>query len=667
MNLVPSNSILKQFQGATKNLPHITAWLSTFIDEGEELRLWQSDMSSAFYLFRLPRPWYKFLCFNVSRTKGENGVSGPPVTEYLACNVLPMGWSSSVAIMQEISEKLLDLPQLPRESQLVRGRPVPLWMVGIAERAKELGKTWWHVYLDNFAAGEVASVGSEFSGGDFVHSQAEAAWETAGVVSSARKRKAREISAQELGAFFSGEQRTMGPSAERLLTLVQSTVWLLARTRLSKRLVQVIAGRWIHVFQYRRPAMSFLEATWEFTSSTGLRLELQSKVRREFFCCLSALPFLQSFLGAPISEVTTASDASHFGGAVGIAKSLTESGSEFLRHAISTPPVNCSGIMILSLFNGIGGAFRAYDILGIKPLALVAYDIHSPAQRVTSRRWPTAELHGDVRELDAAQVEQWLLRYPGLLEIHLWGGFPCVDLSSVKFGGKGLAGPQSSLFFELPRIKKLLEDTVPAHVRVKYVAENVASMAKSECDKISEALGVRPYHFNCAHAVPMQRPRLCWISEQLEGCLHGLQFVDQAHWIEVIAAADYPFPEDWIEENWVWQGGHEGHTLPTALKSIVRKRPPPAPAGISRCDADTLARYEADSFRFPPYHYLPGFYSGRVISGDWPLAARKNSSWATGMVIRPFVSAPPKSSSLRQAMKTNGSHFWVMHLASFHL
>ena len=44
--------------------------------------------------------------------------------------------------------------------------------------------------------------------------------------------------------------------------------------------------------------------------------------------------------------------------------------------------------------------------------------------------------------------------------------------------------------------------------------------------------------------------------------------------------------------------------LPTALKSIVRKRPPPQPAGLHRCDLDTQTRWASDSFRFPPYNYL---------------------------------------------------------------
>ena len=67
--------------------------------------------------------------------------------------------------------------------------------------------------------------------------------------------------------------------------------------------------------------------------------------------------------------------------------------------------------------------------------------------------------------------------------------------------------------------------------------------------------------------------------------------------MKVSAIAPYPDMDDWIEPGYTWQGGWEGHTLPTALKSIVRKRPPPYPAGINRCDGDCLARYEADQYR----------------------------------------------------------------------
>ena len=39
-----------------------------------------------------------------------------------------------------------------------------------------------------------------------------------------------------------------------------------------------------------------------------------------------------------------------------------------------------------------------------------------------------------------------------------------------------------------------------------------------------------------------------------------------------------------------------------AIKSIVRTRPPPAPAGFSRCDQDTVARWECVmTTGYPPY------------------------------------------------------------------
>lgn len=50
----------------------------------------------------------------------------------------------------------------------------------------------------------------------------------------------------------------------------------------------------------------------------------------------------------------------------------------------------------------------------------------------------------------------------------------------------------------------------------------------------------------------------------------------------------------------------------------MRQRPPPRPAGINRCDNDTLARWKSENFKFPPYHYLSQYI---IWVGDkWRLA-----------------------------------------------
>lgn len=56
--------------------------------------------------------------------------------------------------MQEISENLLAQGTMNVHNQLAKGRPVPEWFSEMINYAQANDKAWWHVYLDNFAAGE---------------------------------------------------------------------------------------------------------------------------------------------------------------------------------------------------------------------------------------------------------------------------------------------------------------------------------------------------------------------------------------------------------------------------------------------------------------------------------------------------------------------------------
>ena len=333
MNLVASNSVMLQLQGATGNLPSITSWLSTVLDGSEQIKIWQSDMSNAFYLFRLPPQWKSFLSFNVVRSGKALGMMDD-IDYVLSCCVLPMGWLSSVAIMQEISENLLLLHSLPREAQIARQSSLPLWMVGLLKESKKSERAWWHVYLDNYAGGQIVGPSEESLEGNRLHELAERAWKEAHVISSEKKRKHGVLEAEELGAMINGSDQTMGASPARMLRLVHATLWVLGSTHLSKKKVQVLAGRWVHLLQFRRAGMSFLEATWEYTGTTKFNKELVIKVRRELWCCLCALPLLHTNLGAAISNVATASDASSTGGAVGIARNLSACGKEFVEASL---------------------------------------------------------------------------------------------------------------------------------------------------------------------------------------------------------------------------------------------------------------------------------------------------------------------------------------------
>lgn len=180
MNLVPTNSILRQFSGATKGLPSITTWLSTVVCESDTIQFWQSDMCNAFYLFRVPSEWESLLSFNYIEERLDPNTN---TMEHmvLSCKVLPMGWLSSVSIMQEISERLLLGSTIDRASQLTRTRPLPQWMVGIINESRRSSGLWWHIYLDNFAAGQLITDPNELMAGNSLHQTAELAWSAAGV------------------------------------------------------------------------------------------------------------------------------------------------------------------------------------------------------------------------------------------------------------------------------------------------------------------------------------------------------------------------------------------------------------------------------------------------------------------------------------------------------
>ena len=257
---------------------------------------------------------------------------------------------------------------------------------------------------------------------------------------------------------------------------------------------------------------------------------------------------------------------------------------------------------MLSLFNGIGGAFRTYDILAIEVEALIGFDTCKASNRVCSRRWPQATLYEDVRDLDEAFLRRLLFKYPHATAIHLWAGFPCVDLSSVKAGRANLQGPESSLFFEILRIKELIVVVFGVDFTLLYFVGYVASMDRAAAAEISSYLGCLLFKVQCSQAVPISWPRFCWTNVKVPN-LPGIVLKPGDGFIEIVASAPWPQDEQWITPGFWWECESSDTVFPTAMKAIKRHRPPPSPAGISRCDGPTRERWRADEFRYPPYQY----------------------------------------------------------------
>ena len=328
MNLVPTNSVFEHAQGSTAGLPSITQYLSLALDGNESLRFYQSDMSSAFYLFRIPAAWNRMMCFDLSTEGSLLGLS-PGVRYFLGCNVIPMGWGSAVSIMQEIADRLTTLGNLPESHKIRRTSPLPWWLVDVLDEGRACNKAWYHVYLDNFCAMEKVQRGDEGGSGGILHEDLEKAWANSGVLSSQKKKVVNADRVQELGAALEGEEGIMGPSAERLLKLLQVTMMVIRSKRLRRKWVQVVAGRWVHVFSFRRPGMVVFDKVWKYIALDYAAVALEEKVRSELVGAMCLSLVLHTNLRAGVSPCTSASDASMSGGAVGASVELTKSGEEF--------------------------------------------------------------------------------------------------------------------------------------------------------------------------------------------------------------------------------------------------------------------------------------------------------------------------------------------------
>ena len=192
-------------------LPSTSQYLSLVIQSDERLRFFQSDMSSAFYLFKIPVAWSRMMCFNIGFTGKQIGREGDRIFRP-GCAVIPMGWSSAVSIMQDLADKLTTIARLPQSHQVRGQAPLPPWLTDVLEEAVAANRPWYHIYLDNFCAMEKCCAGQKAMAGQSLHDMLEDAWSRSGVLSSSKKRVSDASTVQELGAFFDGNQGTVGPT-----------------------------------------------------------------------------------------------------------------------------------------------------------------------------------------------------------------------------------------------------------------------------------------------------------------------------------------------------------------------------------------------------------------------------------------------------------------------
>ena len=177
--------------------------------------------------------------------------------------------------------------------------------------------------------------------------------------------------------------------------------------------------------------------------------------------CMLAPLYFCSFRAA-IDPLVTASDASERGGCLMQSAGLTLEGQAESERIGIDHDEDCDAtlsaadeLVLLSLFDGIGGQRRAMDLLGVAPALYISVECSDPATRVVRRAWPDAIHIKDVKEINAQSFYDWRAKRPRVKRLIISAGFPCQGMSGLNSAAKGLEDPRSGLFWEILRIQEL--------------------------------------------------------------------------------------------------------------------------------------------------------------------------------------------------------------------
>lgn len=630
-DLRASNTILEQLEGDVRTLTGAASFQKLMLGPEDQLLVSGDDLTAAFYLFRLPPEWAKYLVLRkpVRRSLFEPGRSGETL---VGINVLPMGWSSAVAIMQCAHRQLALRTELRfgaalREKAEIRKDAV---FPSLEESPA------WAIYLDDTTILEKVcqEVAKSLEGlPPEEQLRLRRAYEWWGIPTNAGKALERSRCAERLGALLDGEKGLLLVTTKRSLDLMSLGAWLRQKGSFATKALQVYAGKAVHILQFRRCLFSVMQEIFSSISHGKDRVSATTSLYDEMMVLESLLPLVMTHLKAGIDPVVTASDASEAGGGACYASRLSRLGEEELEQLMEEeqkPGEHPSSdfrdvpqkIIVIDLFAGIGGLERALELAEIKPWFTVAVEADSDCRRCLKRRFPGMEFCTDIKKVDKEMVQRWLRRVPDVNGVIVGGGSPCQGLSRLSVDRQHLDDPRSGLFFEAVRVFKLVQEVAAEEVMWCFrFLENVVPDDKDLLE-MSLALGMRPLLVDSQHLSRARRPRIFWLSADLmeheEVEIHQWELYDEV----IFGAATEPM-QAILDEGWEWEpGGRDtGKRFPTFTRAIKRQKHPKDPAGLASTDEEARQRWRKHHFRYPPYTYGADYMITRNGGDARPLNA----------------------------------------------
>ena len=430
MDLRGSNAVMKIIEGDIKTLSGASAFTSVVLEDNKVISLSGDDLVSSFYLFKLPSQWHPYLAFEKEVAWRDLGEDREGST-YLASAVLPMGFCSSVRIMQHLHRRLaLWQPSegggLPKQLELRKDRPWP-----------HLGDSCpvWALYLDDttlLRKIEAEVMVSLQGKPQQEQQQMRLAYQFWGIPFNTKKAIEEAEQGERLGAFLDGKRGRVGVTVQRLLDNMSLGLWLFQKGWVTRKSLQVFIGKEVHTLQFRRPLFSIYDQVWKLISGPEDVPALDEKVIAEMMTALSLFPMRFTDWRAQLDPYVMASDASEKGGGFVMARRLSERGLQTLKRSKEMDEESRSGIVVIDMFSGIGGLLRALERQGLKWEHHVVIENDKNCRRCIRRTWPGGSEYTDITKVSKKDLSKELQKVDGLRLVIAGGGSPCQGLSLLS-------------------------------------------------------------------------------------------------------------------------------------------------------------------------------------------------------------------------------------------
>eukprot|EP00435_Cladocopium_sp_Y103_P025243 s2315_g6.t1 len=312
-NLIPANAYQERLDGDDRLLPYLGQL--TLLEQGEQ-EIWlvdAEDFVSCFNLFRLPPCWHRYMAFE-KKVSAEVFGGAPGKMVYAAMSVLPMGWISSVAVIQTIVRSLVfSDSQVPPESEVAKTKKIP--------ESDDLSV----IYLDSFdqlrrmdrgCRDVLEGVMSER------HKRFLEVCKSKGLPLNEGKRVVASTKGSLQGGELDGQLGTYGLSHDKVSQLLGLGAAMLSHQRWGEFLMRHFVGKATFGMCFRRPLLTVFQCIFEEIQdriSEGRSALPSSQVFDEVVMVMSMVPMMFTNLKAPIDPEVSVSDASPSGGGAAVA------------------------------------------------------------------------------------------------------------------------------------------------------------------------------------------------------------------------------------------------------------------------------------------------------------------------------------------------------------